>query len=522
MAKNSFTPAKLPDIERVEEAREDLFYGIGDACLASLTQEDAARVLEYSEMAIANVPELEEGHTAKVTALLALGRIEEAVTAAGFGLRQAGGTAIALAQAHALRAAGRSEESLGVLLQAVEDGADVRAAREAALHAMYLKGDSALARTLCRKGLADRTTGVPAGAPGPTADDLRLARYELTTLHLRLCSVEEQDMAIRALEADRMPLADRLFATAFSCWRQGYDRAARLFESALSLEPFHPGGWYDLATLRQATGNRTGALEALSNAVGEGEYRLLGRVKLDPDLAPLADAVKIDRRKSLALFQVRPSYDPVEACLTIRQGEEKKAYREWLRLRCRDSWLHYVLRLRPGHRVSSNGFGLPEELPRQVILSSAGDRSCYHGWEFHCALRRLAEIVDDAHWFMEDWNIGGHLEEIAITDGRLHVRRTAVGHDSSDIVDELLVARAQIGAQDRLLRHGIARRFLGYEHDLKYYEHMAAERPGALRGREEELMRALQLAPDDPAVTSAVSREQGLIALAGKRTGRPD
>jgi hypothetical protein len=59
-------------------------------------------------------------------------------------------------------------------------------------------------------------------------------------------------------------------------------------------------------------------------------------------------------------------------------------------------------------------------------LSMRADRAHFCGWNLHNALRAIAPYVTDTHGFIYDWNTGGYLDEIAVTEGHLTIHRAVV------------------------------------------------------------------------------------------------
>lgn len=367
------------------------------------------------------------------------------------GFAEVGGAALGRQYAELAAGMDKVEYAVSALRSVVDTEADLGAARDLAVLQRDRLDDADIARQTCLRGLAgsafDDTTD------GQDSDAYRLARYELITLYLRLCPLRELDDAMATVGADRLPLADRLLVQAFASGREEHGsekaHAVRLFDEGLRRDPYHPGGLYDLACTLASYGHRQGAREALLAAIRDGDDRLADRFAHDRDLfgldIPAADIRSAVRgtSHSLSAFQVRPAYENGGIRFRIRPGIRlQHAYDA-------GTQIDGVLRLDPDpldprSYTDAENRGLLEPLAEEYVLRPCGDRSYFRGWDLHCALRRLAPLVEDTHGFIYDWNVGGYLDEVAIVDGHLTFVRQYTGICDAPTRRDLLKERMRL------------------------------------------------------------------------------
>jgi hypothetical protein len=287
--------------------------------------------------------------------------------------------------------------------------------------------------------------------------------YELATAALR----QDPGRDLESLGIDRLPLPERLMVRAFALGLEEYPEdkahAVWLFHEALARDPYHPGGRYDLARVLAAAGDLPGAGVALLDAIRDGGGpRLAARAAADPDLAGLDLAAdELSRAVSggahcLSAFQVRPAHDGGSIRFRVRPRLRGRAYEESLELSVGD--LLGTLRGRPDplDPRSYAGTATPVE---EFELCMYGDRSYFRGWDLHCALRRLAPLVEDAQGFVWDWNVGGYLDEIAVVDGELTVLRQYTAFSDPRSREDLLRERVRRSPGDRLLAEAVTAEF---------------------------------------------------------------
>lgn len=114
----------------------------------------------------------------------------------------------------------------------------------------------------------------------------------------------------------------------------------------------------------------------------------------------------------------------------------------------------------PALRMVSDFMFQPEraEIVQGFELEMPADRAHFRGWDPHNALRGIAPFVADTHGFVYDWNTGGYLDEITVTDGRLTLLRRHTGfRHSSRVRLHLLTERSRLPPDDHLLTEAIAR-----------------------------------------------------------------
>lgn len=407
-------------------------------------------------------------HMNAVHRLVAEGRADEAIAVAEQGFADIGGTALACLYAQLLAAADRVDDAVSLLQRAVDDGADLRAVRDLAVLQRDRVGDDDGARETCLRGLADRTYVV--ADDGSAVDDdgavdeeeeSRLARHELATLYLRLCPREGLDGALEIIGADVLPMVDGLLVRAFALGLESdFDGdvawAVRMFHEALARDPYHPVGLYDLACTLATSGYASGARSALLDAIRNGHPRLAARSAHDRDLDGIEVPAEDLRRAvggtshALLAFQVKPVYDSSWIKFRIRPDMRERAYDYGITLSF--SGLVGVLRMRPDF------IGSPPDEPQaqEFELYMRADRSYFRGFELHCALRRIAPLVEDTHGFVYDWNVGGYLDEIAVVDRQLTLVRQHTDIGDARTRSDLLKERLRLRPNDHLLAEAVA------------------------------------------------------------------
>ena len=336
------------------------------------------------------------------------------------------------------------------LRAALEASGDLRIARDLALALRDELGDLGGARDVCLRGLA-----VP-WSPDDLDDDRRLARYELTTLYLRLCRPDRQWAAAELAGAARLALPDRLLALAFSAALEGdFTEAHRLFAEGFAREPYHPSGHYDLACVLVAQGDLDGAKRAFGDAYHDGQARQGARAMADRDLAPIRNHVTtwtagghLGRSHSLSMFQVGPRYHGGEIRCVLRPECRPVADTLIGRMYCDPAV----------RRDPEIDFRVPESLesPTGFVIGMTADRRYFSGWELHRAIRQIAPLVEDVHGFLDDHNGGGYLDELRIRDGQARVRRVWLPGGSSVHRLDILLERAWASPDDRLLGRAVA------------------------------------------------------------------
>ncbi len=342
---------------------------------------------------------------------------------------------------------GRLPEVIAALERAFTEEPDIVTARDLALVYRDLAADDDAARDACDRGLA-----LPAVMPDDDLEEGRVARHELATLRLRLCGRSEAFGLYATLTA-QMPLVDRLLVRAFA--RSRYDdhlASIQAFHDALSREPYHPTGNYDLACVLAAAGASTLAREVLSTAIHDGQARLADRYRHDPELDAIRQPEPYKRPwagcHALNAFAVRPAFDPYRIAFPVRSECRQAAYDLNIDLSFADT--NGAVSGRPDFRFT-------DEVPDEFVLYMSADKQNFPGFALHCALRRVAALVDDVHGFAFNWNAGGYLDEIRVVSGQLQFHRWYAGEYGEGAFWELLAERAALAGDDDLLTTGIAR-----------------------------------------------------------------
>ncbi|GII03592.1 hypothetical protein [Planobispora takensis] len=288
-------------------------------------------------------------------------------------------------------------------------------------------------------------------------------RLALATLYLRLCPREEVWKTLREVPTETMPVPDAMAVTAFA-HGVGGDRAQslRLFHGVLAREPYHPIALYDLACVLARQGATETAAAVLLDAVRNGQSRLGARFPHDPDLISLTDQVDPVRRglhgadkfaaaHEMLLFQVRPSYRPYAVRLELRPGACDQAAAEQERF---GENVGLLLRYDPRPALSgrtSSGAGFE--------LSMPADRLSFRGWDLHCALRRIAPLVEDGQWFLHGWHgLSHYLDEFAVRDGELHILRVPM-YGGAGEYQAILQERVRCAPDDSPLAQAVMRQF---------------------------------------------------------------
>lgn len=126
-------------------------------------------------------------------------------------------------------------------------------------------------------------------------------------------------------------------------------------------------------------------------------------------------------------FQVGPRHHPHTVRLKLRPGAYEKTPFEIRRF---GDGIERLLTCPPGEAWFE--------------LCMPSDSLYFRGWDLHCALRRIAPLVEDTRWFQWDGNrnAGAWLDEFAVVDGHVHLTRTYLprggARDRLDFLRELV------------------------------------------------------------------------------------
>ncbi|MEV0561461.1 hypothetical protein [Dactylosporangium sp. NPDC050588] len=135
---------------------------------------------------------------------------------------------------------------------------------------------------------------------------------------------------------------------------------------------------------------------------------------------------------------MQPATDSVGLSFPVRPEAREAAYDYGLALSFRDldPALRWCRRSRSSPRVPRSSRVSSWTHPPTVPTCTGGD--------LHNALRRIAPHVTDTRGFVYDWNGGGYLDELTVTDGRLSVLRRHTGfRDGPRARRDLLAERAR-------------------------------------------------------------------------------
>lgn len=379
--------------------------------------------------------------------------------------------------------------------------ASVRAMRDRAFAAVRAgRQDEAL--TICTGGLA-----VPRQLDGvdDDSDGERIALLELAVLSARLTGATYPSRMVSA----RLPHVERQYYEAFVDASAG-DTSCGLFAHALRADPFHPAGRYALAQRLAERGAHEDAAHHLKAVRTDGDPAAFERYASDPVFAPMAARVAEVAAAyphachALCVVQLGPVFRAADARLVPRPGADL-----------------YCARgndLDIGRLLCFKGEFVPTDEDPALYFHMAGDRLYFCYRSLHRALMRLAPRVEDVEILVWNWNTGGWLESIDITDGRCVIdRRPTAGIDTGTFARmQLIEERMRARPERASYREALADELVSLACS-SIDEGPPAPDDAVLAWAE----RALELAPDAPSAAEARRARAAVLGRPGAGAGDP-